>query len=239
MLNVKLFFLRMSYFLKVHLNFFLYISGLKYNMQNTRVTYSPTISGGTINYMLENVVDFYPYGKVLRAYQNGQQEKYLFTQHERDKETGYDNLGARLRDAEVIPFLSLDPKAMKYPSLSPYNYVANNPIMFIDPDGVQRSVNLDGKDQKLVKDNNLYVLANEIQEVTTLELGELDLGNEDSINGGRISKSQIKSNQTENKARRRFGAAERNEKGDTGYGGVSPKDAREMRKEYNQKDNNK
>jgi RHS repeat-associated protein len=113
----------------------LYISGLKHNMQNTRVTYSPTISGGTINYMLENVVDYYPYGKVLRAYQNGQQEKYLFTQHERDKETGYDNLGARLRDAEVIPFLSLDPKAMKYPSLSPYNYVANNPIMFIDPDG--------------------------------------------------------------------------------------------------------
>jgi RHS repeat-associated protein len=113
----------------------LYISGLNYNMQNTRVTYSPTISGGTINYMLENVVDYYPYGKVLRAYQNGQQEKYLFTQHERDKETGYDNLGARLRDAEVIPFLSLDPKAMKYPSLSPYNYVANNPISFIDPDG--------------------------------------------------------------------------------------------------------
>lgn len=28
-----------------------------------------------------------------------------------------------------------DPYEAKYPSLSPYNYVANSPLMFIDPDG--------------------------------------------------------------------------------------------------------
>ncbi len=32
-------------------------------------------------------------------------------------------------------WLSCDPHSSKYSSLSPYNYVANNPILFIDPDG--------------------------------------------------------------------------------------------------------
>jgi len=32
-------------------------------------------------------------------------------------------------------FLSIDPHASRYPSFSPYVYVANNPLRFIDPDG--------------------------------------------------------------------------------------------------------
>ncbi len=42
---------------------------------------------------------------------------------------------ARYYDPQTGRWLSVDPLAGKYPSLSPYNYVANNPLKHIDPDG--------------------------------------------------------------------------------------------------------
>lgn len=42
---------------------------------------------------------------------------------------------ARYYDSDVARFLSLDPKARDYPSLSDYCYVAGNPLIFVDSDG--------------------------------------------------------------------------------------------------------
>jgi len=39
------------------------------------------------------------------------------------------------RSSLVSRWLSQDPLAAKYPSMSPYNFVGNNPIIFVDPDG--------------------------------------------------------------------------------------------------------
>ena len=36
---------------------------------------------------------------------------------------------------EKFRFLSLDPMSAKYPSMSPYSGLSNNPIIFVDPDG--------------------------------------------------------------------------------------------------------
>ena len=59
-----------------------------------------------------------------------------FTGKERDEETGYGYFGARYMDHELMTmWLSVDPLADKYPSISPYAYCAWNPVKLVDPDG--------------------------------------------------------------------------------------------------------
>ena len=103
------------------------------HLGNTRVAYMATTTPGS-SYII-NALDYYPYGKVLREYDNGAGDKYLTTQHERDQETGLDYRGARYYDSDVARFLSLDPKASKYPNISAYCYVAGMPTVAVDPDG--------------------------------------------------------------------------------------------------------
>ena len=59
-----------------------------------------------------------------------------FTGKERDSETGFSYFGTRYYDSDLMTgWLSVDPMADKYPSLSPYAYCAWNPIRLVDPDG--------------------------------------------------------------------------------------------------------
>ena len=59
-----------------------------------------------------------------------------FTGKEKDTETGYGYFGARYMDHELMTmWLSVDPMADKYPSISPYAYCAWNPVKLVDPDG--------------------------------------------------------------------------------------------------------
>jgi RHS repeat-associated protein len=45
------------------------------------------------------------------------------------------DFGARMHDGRLGRWLSIDPCEMKFPSLSPYNFAANNPIYYVDKDG--------------------------------------------------------------------------------------------------------
>ena len=56
---------------------------------------------------------------------------------EKDAETGYHYFGARYYNSDLSLWLSVDPMADKYPSLSPYNYCAWNPMKLVDPDGME------------------------------------------------------------------------------------------------------
>ena len=77
-----------------------------------------------------------------------------FTGKEKDEETGYGYFGARYMDHELMTmWLSVDPMADKYPSLSPYNYCAWNPVKLVDPDGRDVwEINSEGYVVKQIKD---------------------------------------------------------------------------------------
>ena len=65
-------------------------------------------------------------------------KKIKYNEH-RDEETGcgyIGPLGGRYMDHELMTmWLSVDPLADKYPSISPYAYCAWNPVKLVDPDG--------------------------------------------------------------------------------------------------------
>ena len=65
--------------------------------------------------------------------------RYGFNGMESDDEVKGNNnsydFGARIYDSRVGRWLSGDSKFRFYPDLAPYVFVANNPLLFIDPDG--------------------------------------------------------------------------------------------------------
>ncbi len=81
-------------------------------------------------------VEYIPFGETLiENHLNNQNNPYLYNGKELDVETGFYYYGARYYEPKGSLWLSVDPLAEKYPNLSPYSYVANNPINAIDPDG--------------------------------------------------------------------------------------------------------
>ena len=73
------------------------------------------------------------------ATQNTEGYRYGFGGHEKVDEvigTGKTvDMGDRWLDVRLGRTPKMDAKANKYPSLSPYSYAANSPLIFIDPDG--------------------------------------------------------------------------------------------------------
>jgi RHS repeat-associated protein len=78
-----------------------------------------------------------PYGEALfEEHSNTRDMPYLFNAKERDEETGLYYYGARYLDPETAVWYGVDPLVMKHPDYSPYAYCFNNPINFIDPNGM-------------------------------------------------------------------------------------------------------
>ena len=85
---------------------------------------------------VEETNHYYPFGGVFTSSTNIQPYKYNGKELDRTNGLDWYDYGARRYDATIGRWHGVDPMAEKYFSLSTYNYCGNNPISFIDPNGM-------------------------------------------------------------------------------------------------------
>ena len=123
-----------------------------------------------------------PYGETMAEQNAGQTEgwatPYKFSAKEQDDLTGYYYFGARYYDPRISLWHGVDPLADMRPGHTPYNYVQNNPITRIDPDGALDTDYLnsetgetvhieDSKDQIAILNNNQFKQVKQLASATS------------------------------------------------------------------------
>ena len=111
---------------------------------------------------ITQTLNYLPYGEDWVDVHNNPNylSRYKYNGKEKDPESGLHYYGARYYDSDISQWLSIDPMADKYPSLSPYNYCADNPVILVDPDGRDGVCIVDKKKKELTIKAIYYVRAN-------------------------------------------------------------------------------
>ncbi|BDW93374.1 hypothetical protein MACH07_22060 [Flagellimonas marinaquae] len=115
-----------------------YVYQYKDHLGNIRLSYVDDGNGG-LEIVEEN--NYYPFGLEHKGYNNivnGVENNYSTYQgkeHQKELGLNWHDFGARNYDASLGRWMNLDPLSDKYESVSPYNFVLNNPMMHTDPDG--------------------------------------------------------------------------------------------------------
>ncbi|WP_374173029.1 DUF6443 domain-containing protein [Flavobacterium tructae] len=111
-----------------------YIYQYKDHLGNVRLSYDKTLA-------IQEENNYYPFGLKQEGYnivKTGVENKYKYNGKELQDELQLNmyDYGARNYDPALGRWMNIDPLAEKGRRWSPYNYAMDNPIYFIDPDGM-------------------------------------------------------------------------------------------------------
>ncbi len=126
---------------------FEYVYQYKDHLGNVRLSYQDADNNGVIDAATEIIDEknYYPFGLTHKGYNNiqsplgnGVAKKFGFGGKEYGEELGLDwyDVTARNYDPALGRWMNIDPLADQMRRHSPYNYAFDNPLRFIDPDGM-------------------------------------------------------------------------------------------------------
>lgn len=110
-----------------------YVYYLGDNLGNTRITFDS--ANGSARTIQQD--DYYPFGmEIIGSPVPSVKNEYLYNKKELQEELAEYDYGSRMYDPVIGRWKVIDPKADSSRRWSPYNYVMNNPIRYVDPDGM-------------------------------------------------------------------------------------------------------
>jgi RHS repeat-associated protein len=157
---------------------------LKDHLGNTRAMFEKAVGAGQAPHLAQ-ATDYYPFGKSFENLNVGTKNRYLYNGKELQDQTiggtpfGWYDYGARFYDPELGRWHSPDPLAEVSRRWSTYTYCYNNPLRFIDPDGMlvddffDKNGNFQGRSSS---GNDIYIETNSGYENIT----NLDYCNQDN-----------------------------------------------------------
>ena len=114
-------------------------------------------------------ISYYPFGKVMTGWTKWVapfKEPYTYTgkKEETMHGLGWYDYGKRFYDPNYrLSFVSIDPLCEKYYSISPYTYCMNNPIKYVDPDGLSTHTDSLGYVIEVYNDGDMGIYKHYIQ----------------------------------------------------------------------------